>query len=158
MCVWTLSLTARCGGPTSINPHLILAVLTTSATARSPASPTAWRVGGRRSRDGCRPGWAGARRGRAATRRTGGHGPRVVMDGLDGASVRPSVCPAGRPAAVATLHFTDRVSSPPSEPAAAETTSTGQHWRHQLWGTGARAPPGAWTCKKIGSFYDNNKH
>jgi len=27
-----------------------------------------------------------------------------------------------------------------------------EHWRHQLWGTGARAPPGAWTCKKIWQF------
>ena len=27
------------------------------------------------------------------------------------------------------------------------------HWRHQLWGTGACAPPpGAWTCKKNWQF------
>ena len=33
------------------------------------------------------------------------------------------------------------------------------HWRHQLWGTGARAPPlELGHVKKIGSFYDNNKH
>ena len=119
MCVWTLSLTARCGGPTSINPHLILAVLTTSATARSPASPTARRVGGRRSRDGCRAGLGRGETGSGSDQTD--RRPRAA--GRDGwirrgerPSVRPSVRPAGRRQ---WRHFTSLTKCPvrrPSQP------------------------------------------
>jgi len=42
--------------------------------------------------------------------------------------------------------------------AVSSTNKAQCHWRHQLWGTGARAPLELGHVKKFGSFYDNNKH
>jgi len=45
-----------------------------------------------------------------------------------------------------TMYMPDKVTD-------IKSSNSAPHWRHQLWGTGARAPLELGHVKKIGSFY-----